>query len=105
MGYDKYVKGKDLLIADALSRSQATNHWGTKQDETRDWNDQTGSRRSKLITSYLAEISEATEQDTDLQFVIYHADRFAGHYTNEIFLLKFYPVGALNMNCNLAMES
>ena len=64
MGYDKYVKGKDLLIADALSRSQATNHWGTKQDETRDWNDQTGSRRSKLITGYLAEISEATEQDT-----------------------------------------
>ena len=25
MGYDKYVKGKDLLIADALSRSQTTN--------------------------------------------------------------------------------
>ena len=25
MGYDEYVKGKYLLIADALSRSQATN--------------------------------------------------------------------------------
>ena len=39
---------------------------------TRDSNDQTGSRRSKLITSHLAEISEATEQDTDLQFIIHH---------------------------------
>ena len=46
MGYDKYVKGKDLLIADALSRSQT-------------------------YKKHLAEISEATEQDTDLQFVIH----------------------------------
>ena len=31
--------------------------------------------------------------------------RFAGHYVNETFLLKFYPIGALNMNYHLAMES
>ena len=80
MGYDKYVKGKDLLIADALSRSQT-------------------------YKKHLAEISEATEQDTDLQFVIHRTDRFAGHYTNEMFVLKFYRVGVLNMACHIAMES
>ena len=50
-------------------------------------------------------MSEATEQDTDLQFVIHHTDRFAGHYTNAMFVLKFHRVGVLNMNCHLAMES
>ena len=69
MGYDKYVKDKDLLrCPEQISTDQPE----PKQDGTRDWNDQTSSRRSKLITSHLAEISEATEQDTDLQFVIHH---------------------------------
>ena len=104
MEYDKYVKGKDVFIADALSRSQTTNQ-KPKQDRTRDWNDQTSWRRSKLITSHLAETAEATEQDTYLQFVIHRTDRFAGHYTNEMFVLKFYRVGVLNMNFHLAMES
>ena len=103
-GYDKYVKGQDLLIADALSRSQTTNQNRSKIEQEIE-RDQTSSRRSKLKTSYLAEISEATEQDTDLQFVIHRTDRFAGHYTNEMFVLKFYRVGVLNMNCHLAIES
>ena len=33
MGYDKYVKEKDLLIADALSRSQTTNHNRSKMEQ------------------------------------------------------------------------
>ena len=33
MGYDKYVKGKDLLIADALSRSQTTNQKRSKIEQ------------------------------------------------------------------------
>ena len=32
MGYDKYVKDKDLLIGDALSRSQTTNHNRSKME-------------------------------------------------------------------------
>ena len=41
----------------------------------------------------------------DLQFVIHRTDRFAGLYTNEMFVLKFYRVGVLNMNFHLVMES
>ena len=37
MGYDKYVKDKDLLIVDALSSSNDQRE--PKQDGTRDWND------------------------------------------------------------------
>ena len=33
MEYDKYVKGKDLLIADALSRSQTTNQNRSKIEQ------------------------------------------------------------------------
>ena len=36
MGYDldfHYIKGKDLLIADALSRSQTTNHTRSQSEE------------------------------------------------------------------------
>ena len=33
MGNDKYVKEKDLLIADALSRSQTTNHNRSKMEQ------------------------------------------------------------------------
>ena len=33
MGYNKYVKGKDLLIADALSRSQTTNQNRSKIEQ------------------------------------------------------------------------
>lgn len=33
MGYDKYVKDKDLLIVDSLSRSQQTNQNRSKMEE------------------------------------------------------------------------
>ena len=33
MRYDKYVKEKDLLIADALSRSQTTSHNRSKMEQ------------------------------------------------------------------------
>ena len=33
MGYDKYVKSKDLLIADTLSRSQTTNQNRSKIEQ------------------------------------------------------------------------
>ena len=32
-GYDKYVKGKDLLIADSLSRFQTTNQNRSKMEQ------------------------------------------------------------------------
>ena len=33
MGYDKYVKDKDLLIVDALSRSETTNQNRSKMEQ------------------------------------------------------------------------
>ena len=33
MGYDKYVREKDLLVADGLSRSQKTNHNRSKMEQ------------------------------------------------------------------------
>ena len=73
MGYDlefKYIKGKDLLIADALSRSHRTNHTRSQSKEeietiglvTQDQN----------VTSHLKEIAEETAKDNVLQSVIIH---------------------------------
>ena len=33
MGYDKYVKGKDVLIANVMSRSQTTNQNRSKMEQ------------------------------------------------------------------------
>jgi len=63
MGYDlnfKYIKSKDLLIADALSRSPVTTLL------IRDWNHRLGYSRSKL-TGHLKEIAEETTNDNFLQ--------------------------------------
>ena len=64
-------------------------------------------KKNRLVHEQaIAEISEATEQDTVCTVCNPpYTDRFAGHYTNEMFPLKFYPVGTLNMNCHLGMES
>ena len=60
----KYIKGKDLLIADALSRSHRTNHTRSQSEEeietiglvTQDQN----------VTSHLKEIAEETAKDNVL---------------------------------------
>ena len=67
IGYDvefKYVKGKDFLIADAL-RTDLKRLTKTKARSNKrlKWPDLFTNIRSKLITSHLAEISEATAQD------------------------------------------
>ena len=73
LGYDldfKYIKGKDLLIADALSRSHATNHTRSQSEEEIETiglfiQDQS-------VTCHLNEIAEETAKDKVLQSVIHH---------------------------------
>lgn len=73
MGYDlefKYVKGKDPLIADALSRSQTTNLNRSKSEQ------QIETFRlvieDQSVTSHQSEIAEETAKDSVLQPVIHH---------------------------------
>ena len=73
MGYDlefKYVKGKDLLIADALSRSPTMNQNRSKiEQEIETTRLLTEDPR---VTSSLNEIAEETAKDDVLQSVIRH---------------------------------
>ena len=71
MGYDldfTYIKGKDLLIADALSRSHMTNHTHSQSEEEITTIGLVIQDQS--VTSHLREISEATATDIVLQTVI-----------------------------------
>jgi len=72
MGYDldfKYIKGKDLLIADALGRSHTTNHTRQSEEEI----ETTGLViQDQSVTSHLKEIAEETAKDNVLQLVIHH---------------------------------
>ena len=73
MGYDldfKYIKFKDLLIADALSRSHTTNHTHSQSEEEIE----TISLviRDQSVTCQLNEIAEETAKDKVLQSVIHH---------------------------------
>ena len=73
MGYDvefKYVKGKDLFIADALSRSQPTDHHRSKIEQEIEMTRLVHEEQS--LTSNFAEIAEATAKDAVLQSVIDH---------------------------------
>ena len=73
MGYDvqfKYVKGKDLFIADALSRSQPTNQHRSKIEQDIETTRLVNEEQS--LTSNFAEIAEATPKDAVLQSVIDH---------------------------------
>ena len=73
MGYDvqfKYVKGKDLFIADALSRSQPTNQHRSKIEQEIETTRLVNEEQS--LTSNFAEIAEATAKDAVLQSVIDH---------------------------------
>lgn len=66
----KYVKGKELLIADSLSRSPTTNQNRRKIEE------EIETRRlvhkDQSLKSHLADIAEATAKDAVLQSVILH---------------------------------
>ena len=71
MGYDfdfKYIKGKDLLIADALSRSHTTNHTHSQSEEEIETIGLVIQDQS--VTSHLKEIAEETANDNVLQSVI-----------------------------------
>ena len=74
MGYDpdfKYIKGKDLLIADALSRSHTTNHSRNQSEE--EIEQAIGLViQDQRLTSHLKEIAEETAKDNVLQSVIHH---------------------------------
>ena len=73
MGYDlefKYVKGKDLFIADVLSRSQTTNLNRSKSEQEIETTGLVIEDQS--VTSYLSEIAEETAKDSVLQSVIHH---------------------------------
>ena len=73
MGYDlefKYVKGKDLLIADALSRSQTTNLTRSKSEQEIETTGLVIEDQS--VTSHLRDIAEETAKDSVLQSVIHH---------------------------------
>ena len=73
MGYDfefKYVKGKDLFITDALSRSQPTNQHRSKIEQEIETTRLVHEEQS--LTSNFAEIAEATANDAVLQSVIDH---------------------------------
>ena len=73
MGYDldfKYIKGKDLLIADALSRSHTTNH--TRSQSEKEIETIGLVIQDQSVTSHLKEIAEETAKDNVLQSVIHH---------------------------------
>ena len=72
MGYDvdfMYIKGKDLLIADALSRSHMTNHTCSQSEE--DIGTIGMVIQDQSMTSHLKEISEAAAKDNVLQSIIH----------------------------------
>ena len=73
MGYDldfKYIKGKDLLIADALGRSHTTNHTRGQSEEEIETIGLVIQDQS--VTSHLKEIAEETAKQNVLQSVIHH---------------------------------
>ena len=73
MGYDldfKYMKDKDLLIADALSRSHTTNQTRNQSEEEIETIGLVIQDQS--VTSHLEEIAEETAKDNVLQSVIQH---------------------------------
>ena len=73
MGYDldfKYIKGKDLLIADALSRAHTTNHTRSQSEEEIETIGLVIQDQS--VTRHLNEIAEETAKDKVLQSVIHH---------------------------------
>ena len=72
MGYDldfKYIKGKDLLIADALSRFCMTNHTRSQSEEEIETISLVIQDQS--VTRHLNEIAEETAWNKVLQSVIY----------------------------------
>ena len=73
MGYDvefKYVKGKDLFIADAMSRSQPTKQHRSKIEKEIETTRLVHEEQS--LTSNFVEIAEVTAKDAVLQSVIDH---------------------------------
>ena len=73
MGYDlifKYIKGKDLLIADALSRSHTTNHTRSQSEEEIETIGLVIQDQS--VTRHLNEIAKETAKDKVLHSVIHH---------------------------------
>ena len=73
MGYDldfKYIKGKDLLIADTLSTSHTTNHTRSQSEE--DIETIGLVIQDQSVTRHLNEITEETAKDKVLQSVIHH---------------------------------
>ena len=76
MGYDfefKLVKGKYLLIADALSRSQTTSQNRSKFEHEIETT--RVAREDQSVTNSLAEIAEVTVHHSELQSVVHHISK------------------------------
>ena len=103
MGYDlelKYAKGKDLLIADALSRSPTMNQNHSKiEQEIKTTRLLTKDPR---VTSSSSEIAEGTAKDDVLQSVIHHISKGWKTHKQQI-PIQILPVGLSKRNCHLVM--
>ena len=74
MGYDfGFLKGKDLLTADALSRSQTTSLNRSKFEHEIETT--RVAHEDQSVKSSLVEIAEATAHDTELQSVVHHISK------------------------------
>ena len=105
MGYNvefKYVKGKDLFIADALSRSQPTNQNRSKIEQEIETTRLVHEEQSLQATSLKLQRPLQRTLSYSLSSTTY---QWAGNQANETFLLKSYRIGTLRMNCPVTMES
>ena len=104
MGYDldfKYIKGKDLLIADALSRSHTTNHTRSQSEEEIETIGLVIQDQS--VTCHLNEIAEETAKDKVLQSVIHHISE--NWSVKDVFPWMFFHFGVAKINYHSMMTS
>ena len=99
MGYDfefKFVKGKDLLITDALSRFQTTSQNRSKFEHEIETTRVVHEDQS--VTNSLAEIAQVTAHDTELQSVVHHISK--GWTNNKRNVpIEILPYWASRTNC------
>ena len=90
------MKGKDLLTADALSRSQTTGQ--NRSNFEHEIEKPPVAHEDQSVTSSLTEIAEATAHDTELQSVVQHISRGWTDGKRNV-PIKIFPTGASRTNC------
>ena len=105
MGYDldfKYIKGKDLLIAYALSTSYTTNH---THSQNKDEIETIGLViQDRSVISHLKENAEETAKENVLQSVIHHISE-TGPSVKDVFQWTFIQSGVAKINYHSMMTS